>query len=373
MAAEPRPMSLIDTGLIAGAGKSILQLYAHPQFAERPYLIANFDYGGRLPTEFNDAAREGGYRLALLSQRFGLDPSPIATVARLLREHDLNVLETHGYKGHLIGAWLAATHGVAWVATAHGWTDENLKIRVYNALERFLLARADVAVTVSPPLFDTVAARRRSRPTHLVLNAIDLPELTPRAPRSGPLTLGVVGRMSPEKGQDLMLDAFATVQARHPGTRLRLIGDGQERERLHARAEQLGLLEHVTFTGWVSDMAAQYAALDLLVIPSRSEGLPFALLEAMSRALPVVATDVGAVRDVLQSGDTGWVVPPGAPAALADAVNAALTDPGALAGIGARARASLHPRFSPDERARRMQAVYAEAIEAAAARSRLRT
>jgi len=343
-----------------------MQLYAHPMLRELNYLICNFDYGGRISTEFNDTVAAEGYNLKLLTQRFGLDPAPIQQVRDIMREGGHNLIETHGYKGHLIGYCLSRFHGVPWVAVAHGWTAENWKIEIYNALERFLLKRADAAVAVSPPLFETLTALRKKpsarEHTHLVFNAIDLQEPPQRQLAEETLTLGVIGRFSPEKGQDVMLDALPAVIAEHPKLRLRIIGDGQERPALEARAEQLGLKDHVVFTGWRSDMPAQYAQLDALVLSSRSEGLPFAVLEAMSYGLPVIATRVGAIDHVIDEGKTGWIVEPGNPAALGRGINAALADLAEFSRVGEAGRASLHPRFSPDERARSMHALYSELV-----------
>ena len=339
-----------------------MQLYAHPLLNELNYLICNFDYGGRISTEFNDTVAAEGFNLRLLTQRFGLDPAPIRQVRDIMRQEGHNLIETHGYKGHLIGYCLSRFYGTPWVAVAHGFTSENWKIEVYNALERFLLKRADAAVAVSPPLFETLMALRtgtkRSEHTHLVFNAIDLQERPQRELNQETLTLGVIGRFSPEKGQDVMLDALPAVIAEHPKLKLRIIGDGQERAALEARAAQLGVSDQVEFTGWRSDMPAQYAQLDALVLSSRSEGLPFAVLEAMSYGLPVIATRVGAIDHVIEEAETGWIVEPGNPEALAKGINTALADLTEFARVGGAGRASLHPKFSPDERARSMLALY---------------
>ena len=362
-AVVPAPLSLIDTGLIAGAGKAILQLYAHPRIAELNHLICNFDYGGRISTEFNDALSAQGYRFALLKQRFGLDPSPIRAVQRLIRDHKLNLIETHGYKGHLIGYALSRFAGVPWVAVAHGWTSENWKIAVYNALERFLLKRADAAVAVSPPLHETLLALRGEQGTHLVFNAIELQEPTSRVPDPQTLTLGVIGRFSPEKGQDVMIAALPQVLEQNPHVRLKIIGDGQERSALEGQAAQLGIEQHVEFTGWRSDMPEQYYSLDALVLSSRSEGLPFAVLEAMSYGVPVIATRVGAIDAVLTPDATGWIVEPGDEAALARGINTALADLQRLQAVGMAGRRSLHPKFSPDQRAAAMRQIYTEVLQ----------
>ncbi|MEM7217592.1 MAG: glycosyltransferase family 4 protein [Pseudomonadota bacterium] len=366
----PRVLSLIDTGLIAGAGKAVLQLHAQDAFADSG--IANFDYGGRISSEFNDVAASQGFRLHLLKQSFALDPRPIAAVHRLMQEQRYELLETHGYKGHLIGLALSRRFGTPWVALAHGWTDENLKIRVYNALERFCLRRADAAVTVSPPLYDTVAGLRGRKGTHLIYNAIDLPDVPdlgdpPAEVSERPFTWGVIGRFSPEKAQDIALSALAALTRRAPGAsvHLRLIGDGQERQALEAQSAALGLGERVSFAGWCRDMDAEYRGLDGLLLPSRSEGLPFVVLEAMSYGLPVVATDVGAISDVLSDGVTGWVVPPGDAESLAERMAGLMVDAGSAARMGEAARASLTPRFAIPERVRRFLEVYRSVLDAA--------
>lgn len=355
----PKPFSLIDTGLIAGAGKAIMQLYGHPKLSGLHYLIGNFDYGGRISTEFNDTVAAEGYHLKLFSQRFGLDPTPIREVLQTMRDGGYNLIETHGYKGHLIGYCCSRFAGIPWVAVAHGWTAENWKIAVYNALERFLLKRADAAVAVSPPLYDTLLGLRGSENTHLVFNAIELQEPVVTAPSSERVTLGVIGRFSPEKGQDVMLDALPAVLNAHPQVHLRVIGDGQERAALESRAARLGISDAVTFTGWRSDMPEQYAMLDALVLSSRSEGLPFAVLEAMSYGLPVIATQVGAIDHVIEHTKTGWIVAAGDPQALAAGINGALKDLAELRRVGHAGRASLHPKFSPDARANAMYKLYA--------------
>jgi len=362
---ETQPQTLPAETISAGTSPdkhaaTFMQLYAHPRLAELDYVICNFDYGGRIPTEFNDTVAAQGYNLQLLSQRFGLDPQPIRFVQQFMREHGYNVIETHGYKGHIIGYCASRFAGTPWIAVAHGWTAENWKIKVYNALERWLLKRADAAVGVSPPLHETLVALRGNKDTHLVFNAIDLQEPVGHKPTGESLTLGVIGRLSPEKGQDVMLDALPAVVAQHPGTRLRMIGDGQERAALEAQTERLGLSDVVEFTGWRSDMPEQYAQLDALVLSSRSEGLPFAVLEAMSYGLPVIATRVGAIDHVIEDGKTGWIVAPGESDALAAGINQALGDLDNFASVGKAGRASLHPKFSPDQRAETMLALYTE-------------
>jgi glycosyltransferase involved in cell wall biosynthesis len=172
--------------------------------------------------------------------------------------------------------------------------------------------------------------------------------------------LGVVGRLSHEKGVDVLLEAFGRVRAERPTSALVVAGDGPERANLEAQASRLGLAEAVTFLGTVLPVEPLYPTLDLVVLPSRSEGLPNVLLEALRADVPVVATRVGAVPEVLEGSAAGLMAPPDDPAALADVILEALAvaaDPGRGA-AAAQARGEVVRRFSLDARVRAHRALY---------------
>ena len=160
-------------------------------------------------------------------------------------------------------------------------------------------------------------------------------------------TLLTVARHDPVKGVDVLLDAMARVPA---PTRLVLIGDGDESERLRRQCHDLGLEDRVEFQPlpWERRAADVMWAYDALVLPSRLEGFPVTIAEAMLAGLPVVATDVGSVREAVLDGETGWVVPPEDPVALAGAIRRIVDDlPGARA-MGAEARRIATGRFRID-------------------------
>jgi glycosyltransferase involved in cell wall biosynthesis len=135
----------------------------------------------------------------------------------------------------------------------------------------------------------------------------------------GPLAV-FVGRLAPEKGVDVLVRAWPQLLGRVPGARLCIVGTGSEEPRLRALARALHVEESVLFAGGASNAAPHTRAADLAVLPSRSEGMPVALLEAMSCAVPVVATRVGGSAEVLEQGVTGTLVPPDRPAAIAEAM-----------------------------------------------------
>ncbi len=173
----------------------------------------------------------------------------------------------------------------------------------------------------------------------------------------GPLVV-YTGRLSPEKGVDVLVAAWPRVVARIPSARLWMLGDGAERARLLEAARGAGVADGIALPGPVADVAPYVRAADAAVLPSRTEGMPVALLEAMACGVPVVATAVGGSAEVLRDGVTGRLVPPERPEALADALVEALSDPAAQ-GRARAARAEVVARYGLDRVADAFLEVYA--------------
>jgi glycosyltransferase involved in cell wall biosynthesis len=183
--------------------------------------------------------------------------------------------------------------------------------------------------------------------------------------------LGVVGRLSPEKGVDVFLHACDALARQRVSFTAVVAGDGPARAELERLRDTLDLTARVDFVGAITDVASLYASLDLLVIPSRSEGLPNVLLEALRADIPVVATRVGAIPDVLNSPRAGLVVPPGSATALAEGIARALplrSDPAAR-----KARRKVVDRFSLQRRVAEHLRIYTEMLHPDAGAARVDT
>jgi glycosyltransferase involved in cell wall biosynthesis len=199
---------------------------------------------------------------------------------------------------------------------------------------------------------DAVALRLRregvpARKVSVIRNGVDFESIQPNPKREPLRRIVVVANLRREKGHDVLIDAASAVVARFPDARFFIIGDGPEREKLRARAGACGVSPVVSFIGHCDDIPARLASADILVLPSRSEGLPNAVLEAMAAALPIVASNVGGVPELIRHDRTGLLVPPGEPTALA-AQLCRLMDDSALAyrlGTAARAAARTHGSF----------------------------
>lgn len=372
---RPKALILIDTYHIGGAGKVLLQFIENADRSRFDYSLANFRYPDPPSTEFIDTARNKGFNLVLFSQRFNLDPAPLWQAYRVIRRGDFNLIETHGYKGHLVAWVLSRLTGIKWVGMTHGWTNENAKVRLYNRLEKWLLKRADHVISVSPQLAATMRKVRSGRGgVSLVLNAVDEDSIRgrgeayairQRCSNNNPdcLVIGSFGRLSPEKGHETLLRASADL-LRDKNASLILVGDGQERKKLEELAASLGVAGQVFFEGQHQNMADYYSAIDLFVLPSLSEGLPFVVLEAMAMAKPVLATRVGAMEEVIEEGKNGWLVTPGDIDTLAGKLTDLASNRDLLNHIGQRGRQMLYPRFSPGRQCDEVMTIYEDVVNA---------
>jgi glycosyltransferase involved in cell wall biosynthesis len=141
---------------------------------------------------------------------------------------------------------------------------------------------------------------------------------------------------------------------------LQIAGAGPERPALDEDIRALGLNDAVRFLGWQADLAPWLAGWDIFVQPSLEEGLPIAAMEAMAAGLPVVATAVGGTPELVEDGKTGWLVPPGDPAALVQRIRALLLNPEQARVIGAAGRARVREKFSTDRMVTELSAIYDE-------------
>jgi glycosyltransferase involved in cell wall biosynthesis len=237
--------------------------------------------------------------------------------------------------------------GIPFSFTAHG--PEEFFRPYENALSE-KIARARLVVAISHfcrsqlMLFSDPAQWDKISIVHCGIE----PELYVAPPRE---TFGkrvlFVGRLTPEKGGALLLEAFAQVFAAHPEARLTVVGDGPERPALEARAQALGVAEAVTFAGARNQLqvAAHMAEADMLVLPSFAEGVPVVLMEAMAAGLPTIASRVAGVSELVHDEETGFVIPPGDLETLANRLSRLMSNPNLCRNMGASGRAVVEADY----------------------------
>jgi glycosyltransferase involved in cell wall biosynthesis len=272
-------------------------------------------------------------------------------VTELCRKLGPTVVHAHGYRADVVAAHAARRAGIPVVSTAHGFTGGGLKNRLFQNIQCRSLRRADAVIAVSRPLARELA--RRGVPgdrIHVIPNGFrpDGARLEPAEARErlgvspGVVHLGWVGRVTPEKGLDILLEALGHLD--DLTLTVSVIGDGRSRPELERRAASSLASGRVRWHGSVPDAGSLFPAFDLFVLSSRTEGTPIVLFEAMAAGVPVVATAVGGVPDVV-SGKEAVLVPSADPYALAEAIRAVLDSPDAAAARAREARTRLEEQF----------------------------
>jgi glycosyltransferase involved in cell wall biosynthesis len=289
---------------------------------------------------------------------------------QLVRSHRIDVVHTHGYRADMMGFLAARSERRPVVSTAHGFTGGGRKNRLNQWLAMRAVGRDDCVVAVSAPLaaqlhemgvpadrIATIPNAWRPPPTPPLDRALARAALGLEG--DGPM-LGWVGRLSHVKGADIALEALALMRNRQ--ARLVFVGDGPERATLEAQVRSLGLGEQVRFVGLVAAAASLLRAFDALVLSSRSEGTPMILLETVHAGVPIIASAVGGVPDLI-TPNTGTLVLPNDSAALAAAMDEVLSHPGAAQARAAAARARVADLYSPEAWVSRHLAVYQRVME----------
>lgn len=320
-------------------------------------VFLSFAEGGKAQAFLDEVRKAGfeGHALQYNAPRLGTSAREIAAELQRL---GADVLTCSGYKPDIIG-WRAARRArIPVVSVSHGWTAATLKVRLYELLDRLVLRWMDAVVCVSA----AQAARVRralvpSRKIVVIRNAIGEEAFAPPDPsyasqlrgffvKPPRRIVGAAGRLSPEKGFDQLVEAAYLVVQRDPSVGFVHFGDGPERERIERRRHELGLDGRLVFAGFRTDLGRFLPHLDLLTLPSYTEGLPVVLLEGFAAGVPAVATAVGGTPEVIDEGQTGFLVAPGNPQALADRILDALADDARLHAMGERARQRVRAHFT---------------------------
>jgi glycosyltransferase involved in cell wall biosynthesis len=299
--------------------------------------------------------RESSLPVEVVGGASKYDPRSATAIGRALRRHQITVVHVHGYKASILAGTAAKLQGLTLVKTEHGklepfpgwgrfkmtmnlWLDETLSRRLLDAI-----------VFVSRDIQRGLTERYRHVPQEVIYNAIrpiedsatvQAPTLTPE----GVFRIGIVGRLKPIKGHDVLLRALA-----RPGMpaalHLYVFGEGPLEPELRALGTELGIQDRVTFLGFRENMPGYLRQLDAMAMPSRHEGIPYAALEAMGMGVPLVASDVGGLHEILEHDVDALLVPAEDPGMLADAITRLHADSDLRARLARHARDKVNARF----------------------------
>jgi glycosyltransferase involved in cell wall biosynthesis len=317
-------------------------------------------------TQLHTAALAEGIEAHLIPCTGQIDRSVLAKIRELVAQTGVDVVHAHGYKADIYTYFALRKTRTPFVSTCHTWYDNDLMVTLYGVMDRFVLRKFAAVVAVS----DEVKQRLLNAGVHenkiySIRNGIDLRPLTGAAPvlrkeyaGTGVLLVGLVGRLSKEKGVDLFLRAAAVVSNKIPDARFVVAGEGPDREQLELLIDELKLREKATMLGRRDDMPSVYASLDVMVSASRQEGLPMAILEGMASQRPVIAAAVGELPSVIQAGESGVLVPAENVDALAAKMEELLRDSALRKLLGVAARRRVEQEYSAERMTAEYVAVY---------------
>lgn len=296
-----------------------------------------------------------------------LDPALLIRTVRLTRRHRPEIVHTHLVHADVYGAAAALGSGATLVSTKHN--DDPFRLGPFRHVERLLARRAarTICITASLARFNIDQVGLPAAKVVVVHYGLDtLPEAW--GPAGGPelpegaRVLLAVSRLERQKGIDVAIEALALIRLHHPQAVLVVLGRGRLEHELLALAAELGVADAVYLPGSVGDVTDWLRRAELLVHPARWEGFGLALLEAMLAELPVVASSVSSIPEIVVDGATGLLVPPDDAGRLASAIDTLLADPARRAAYGRAGLARVRDRFSVARMAEHTEQVYVEAL-----------
>ncbi len=376
-----RVLTLIESPTVTGPARNIIEfgklgVVAEPDLpAVETKVVTYWRGAGESPVAA--AARTAGLPVATISERRRWDTQAIPQLRRIVAEYRPDILESRNIKSHFLVRALGLHRQYPWVAWNHGYTARDWLDRAYSQLDRWSLQAAFRVVTVCGPFAEALEDRRVDRSKITILHNFVKP-FVPAPPEDVERlrrSLGVqnqavilaVGRLSSEKGHAVLLQAAARLEKMKeaPDFRVVVIGDGPEKENLLRLTARLGIGQRTVMAGFQTDVRPYYCLSTLLALPSYSEGSPNVVLEAMAAGLPIAATEVGGVPEILEDGVTGLLVQPGDPEAMAETILRILRDKDLAIGLGAAARSCAESKYAPRAYRRSLTGFYLATLEAA--------
>jgi glycosyltransferase involved in cell wall biosynthesis len=303
-----------------------------------------------------------------------LDWRVIGRLLTICRRERVAIWHGHDYKSNALGLLLRRFWHMRLVTTVHGWgVQETLRTSIYYRIDRLCLPYYERVICVSPDLHDEcLACGVPDRNCVLIENAINTEAFHRRQDTeaakqklgltSGRLVIGTVGRLSPEKGFPLLIEAVAQLIRSGADVELVIVGDGDQREELTNQIVKLGLRDRVHLLGYHADARAVYEAMDVYALNSYREGLPNVLLEAMAMEVPLVATKVGGVPRLVAPEENGLLIDSGDRGGLIDALRRLVKDAALRERLRRAGRATVCSRYSFAARMDKVRTLYDELL-----------
>ncbi|HOY66388.1 MAG TPA: glycosyltransferase [Candidatus Ozemobacteraceae bacterium] len=290
----------------------------------------------------------------------------LRSLARLLAQVQPTLLHTLFLPCDAAGVLMRRLFGIpvhisSWESDPRYWLDASWKAPLNRLVFRLCRRRIDHFIVLTERMrrqavdeFDIAASAVSLIPSGIYINT----NISLCGGGGRETVIGTLGRLSPEKKPEVVIQAFRELAAGYPRLRLVVAGDGPERDRLVALAHSLGIADRVEFPGWCHDVPALLARLDLFVFTSEAEGLPHAVLEALAGGIPTIASAVGGVPDVIADGENGLLLRSNTPGELATHLRTLLGHPNRARAMATAGKRTVETRFRIEDERIRLQSLY---------------
>jgi glycosyltransferase involved in cell wall biosynthesis len=303
-----------------------------------------------------------------ISMKSRFDLAGIQKLCDLIRERDIDVIHTHGYKSDILGLIAAKRSGIKCVSTPHGFGEpSSWKLKQFIRLGKFCLRFCDKVVPLSQQLMDEcIDAGVPKRKLQYVQNGVDLKEVEAfRASKSNEQKapddariIGFIGQMIPRKKVDQILEIFDRLCRKHPNITLQLLGDGESRKELEEQASKLDCKANIEFLGFRNDRLERLKNFDLFVMSSSDEGIPRCLMEAMAMETPVSAYNIPGIDQLLEHQKTALLAPYGDKETLLEQWETLLYDNALATKLAQESRSFVLEHFSAERMSREYMDIF---------------
>ncbi len=360
------------TGLY-GAERWILALIRHLNPEQIQTWVVSIKDAPGLEVPLCQEAQKLGFKSRIFSAYGKINFSSVKQLRKFIVENKIDILHTHAYKQDMVG--LAAVIGTSCkiISTPHGWSKEpDPKLWCYEMLDRVIFPFFDAVVPLSEELYNSLKwIPGLKNKLKLIRNGVDISEIDSvkkTAPEinflkeQGKFILGYIGQLIHRKGIDVLLRAAAQLPT-NINWHLFIVGEGKERKQLQHLTHSLSIQNRVEFLGFRRDRLALLKSFDVFVLPSRLEGIPRCLMEAMAARVPVVTSNIPGCTDLVIEQETGLLFPVDDIDSLRRAIEKVIYDPSLTRRISKRARSLVMEHFSAEKMARSYAQLYISMVK----------
>lgn len=362
-----------DTFEIGGPGKTILETIGHINSERFKLHVAVFlGHNEKPDTPFIREAQKRNYNMHIIRSFNQYDPRIISRVLSLVKKLNIDIIHSHEGLSDIIGYIVSKLCKVSIITTLHGWIEYGVKDRIKVSLDKKVIKKYDMVIAVSETIlremtdFGVLPERLK-----LLYNGIVVKNYNSKGGIKGYLSevtgikidgliIATIGRLSSEKGQKDFIVAAANIIRKGYKVNFALIGDGPERDNYKRMIVELGLESNILLTGYLKDIKRVFIDIDLMVLPSYTEGLPNVVLESLLMNVPVIATRVGGTPEIIKDNETGALVNAGSPEQISSKVIEYLNNPEKYNIMTTVGKSLVKNKFNFIERTKKLEIIYNE-------------